>query len=79
MTEKRAALLVVAIIAATTIFGVLGRPGVDKAMNNQIKRENTAVCTRFGFAGTDRFTGCLAELADLRRRHSDMLAFYSWP
>ena len=83
MTEKRAALLVVAavaaFIAAATAFTASGRSDVVKAMNDQIEREDSALCAKFGFAATDKFAGCLADLADLRKRHSDMLASYSWP
>ena len=83
MTDRRAALLVTAAvagcIAAAIVSTATGRPDIVKAMDDQIEREDSALCAKFGVAATDKFAGCLADLADLRKRHSDMLASYSWP
>jgi hypothetical protein len=84
MAEKAAALLVVAmagvLLAAAAIVTASGiRPYGEPAISDQMEREDSALCSKFGFAAaTQKFTDCMLDLSDLRRRHIDLLASQSW-
>ncbi len=84
MAEKAAALLVVtlsgvvlATAATVTVSGM--RPYGERAISEEIEREDSALCSKLGFAAvTQKFTDCLLDLSDLRQRHIDLLASHSW-
>jgi hypothetical protein len=84
MAEKAAALLVVAIAgvvlaAAATVTASGIRPYGERAISEEIEREDGALCSKFGFAApTQKSTDCMLNLSELRHRHIDLLASYSW-
>ena len=70
-------LLIVVGGAAVRISGV--RPYGEQAILAQIEFEDSALCGKFGIAvATLKFSDCLADLADLRKRHAELLAAYTW-
>lgn len=72
------------IVAAVLSLGVaIGESGIrpygEQAILEQIDREDSALCGKFGLAiGTSQFSDCMIALADLRKRHVDLLTSYSW-
>jgi len=84
MTQKPAALLVAAmsgtIVVAAAIISTGGlRPYDYQEINAQIDNEDSALCTKFGFDNaTEKFKGCLLDLADLRKSTLDLLGAYAW-
>jgi hypothetical protein len=51
----------------------------EQAILAQIDHEDSALCSKFGIAAaTKKFSDCLADLADLRHRHAELLAAYGW-
>ena len=84
MTQRSAALLVAAmsgtILVAAAIISTSGlRPYDQQEINAQIDNEDSALCAKFGFDNaTEKFKGCLLDLADLRKRTLDLLGAYAW-
>ncbi len=67
--------LVCILISATGM-----RPFGEAEMRQQIEREDSLLCEKFGMrTETEKFSGCMSDLADLRNRHAQMLAFYDLP
>ena len=65
------------LIIAIKLSGV--RPYGEQAILIQIEHEDSALCDKFGLnKGTQAFANCLLDLADLRRKHIDLLVAYSW-
>jgi hypothetical protein len=83
MTEKSAALLV-SVLAGTLVLAaaIVSNSGLrpyDEAINAQIDQENSALCAKFGFdSATEKFKGCMGDLADLRKRETDLSGAYGW-
>jgi hypothetical protein len=69
-------LAVVVAIAAAAAPVLLGyAPYGQQAIDQQIDREDGALCAKFGFpAGANQFSDCKAALADLRHRHEALMA-----
>lgn len=62
---------------AVRISGV--HPYGEQAILAQIELEDSALCGKFGIAvATLKFSDCVADLADLRKRHAELLAAYTW-
>ena len=69
---------VVIICTAISVAGV--RPPGEAAMLKQIELEDSYLCETFGMeAGTRKFWNCVSALADLRKRHMEMVASYELP
>lgn len=69
--------LLIAVGSAIRISGV--RPYGEQAILAQIEHEDSALCGKFGIAvATLKFSDCVADLADLRKRHAELLAAYTW-
>jgi hypothetical protein len=75
------------IVMAIGLLGVIAgairtsglRPYGEQAILAQIEREDGALCGKFGIAvTTPTFSDCLTDLADLRRRHVELLTAYGW-
>jgi hypothetical protein len=68
-------LLIVLAIAGTTLPSLVGYSAYgQQAIDQQIDREDGALCEKFGFApGAGQNGKCKADLADLRRRHELLL------
>lgn len=63
--------LVSIVIAATGM-----RPFGEAEMQKQIEQEDSQLCQKFGIqAATDKFVGCMSDLADLRDRHLKMVRY----
>lgn len=64
-------LFVAVAVAGATLPRLVGLAAYDQqATDQQIDREDGALCEKFGFAsGTTQHNGCKTDLADLRRRH----------
>ena len=75
---------IVSAIAVVLAFGVMvqvsgARPYGEQAILEQIDREDSALCQKFGFAAsTLESAECVLNLADLRQRHVNLLRSYSW-
>jgi hypothetical protein len=69
--------LLIVVGGAVRISGV--RPYGEEAILAQIAHEDSALCGKFGIAvATLKFSDCVADLADLRKRHAELLAAYTW-
>ena len=69
--------LLIVVAGAVRISGV--RPYGEQAILAQIEHEDGALCGKFGIAvATLKFSDCVADLADLRKRHAELLAAYTW-
>ena len=69
--------LLIVIGGAVHISGV--RPYGEQEILAQIEREDRTLCDKFGIANAaPKFSDCLIDLADLRRRHVELLAAYVW-
>jgi hypothetical protein len=69
--------LLIVVGGAVRISGL--RPYGEQAILAQIEHEDGALCGKFGIAvATQKFSDCLADLADLRQRHAELLAAYAW-
>jgi hypothetical protein len=63
--------LVSAVISATGM-----RPFGETEMLQQIEREDSQLCAKFGLqAETQKFVDCMSDLADLRDRHVKMARY----
>lgn len=78
--------LIVTICAVCTILA-LGvaiqasgvRPYGEQEILEQVAREDSAFCQKFGIGATaTQFADCMFDLPDLRQRHVDLLTAYSW-
>ena len=69
--------LLIVVGGAIRISGI--RPYGEQAILAQIEHEDSALCGKFGIAAaTLKFSDCVADLADLRKRHAELLAAYTW-
>ena len=69
--------LLIVVGGAIRISGV--RPYGEQAILAQIEHEDSALCGKLGIAvATLKFSDCVADLADLRKRHAELLAAYTW-
>ena len=70
-----------AILIACTIISITGvRPPGEAEMLRQIEAEDSYLCGKFGMqAATQKFWDCMLDLADLRKRHMEMVAYYQVP
>jgi hypothetical protein len=68
-------LLVTVAIAGAVLPWIVGySPYGQKAMEQQIDRDDSSLCAKLGLAsGTQRGVECKTALADLRRRHEVLL------
>ena len=67
--------LVCIVISATGM-----RPFGEAEMQEQIEREDSALCGKFGMqVATEKFVGCMSDLADLRTRHVKMVRYWDLP
>ena len=68
------------IAVAAVSLSVAGiRPYGEQAILDQIDREDSILCSKFGLAtATQKFSDCLIDLADLRQHHVDMLTGWGW-
>jgi hypothetical protein len=87
LTFFRQDIRVIAIFSAIAVvlaFGVMvqvsgARPYGEQAILEQIDREDSALCQKFGFAAsTPESADCMLNLTDLRQHHVDLLQSYSW-
>jgi len=84
MSEGKAALLVGAIAGVLLAVAVaLPSSGVqpygDVAIEKQLAREDSAVCTKLGFATADKGSvRCADELTNLRQRSERVLIANGW-
>jgi hypothetical protein len=83
IVQKHPAAIVVVCAGLIIALAVqaLGEPPYGaNGMADRIAREDSDLCTRFGFA-PDRikFEECMRDLADLRARHEGLVVAYSWP
>lgn len=70
-TAIGAVVLVCAVISATGM-----RPFGEAEMLQQIEREDSELCQKFGLqAETQKFLDCMSDLADLRDRHVKMARY----
>ena len=68
---------VLALAVAVQFSGA--RPYGEQAILEQIDREDSALCQKFGFAAsTPESADCILDLTDLRQRHVDLLRSYEW-
>ena len=68
------------LITGVTISATGMRPFGEAEMLRQIDREDSQLCGQFGMTGgTERYRGCMRDLAALRQRHLEMVASYNWP
>jgi hypothetical protein len=79
--EIRPPFVVVPVVIAAIACGLLvyiGGPVYGQQdIAAQIERDDSALCNKFGFArGTPRAGECVADLAELRRRHERLIAPY---
>ncbi len=78
-TLLRPSLLVILFVAIALAGATLPRlagyaPYGQQAMDQQIDREDGALCQKFQFIlGTAQYNACKADLADLRLRHERLL------
>jgi hypothetical protein len=82
--NQPAAIVLIAISAVALVCIVISatgmRPFGEAEMQQQIEREDSALCEKFGMpATTDKFLACRSDLADLRSRHVKMVAFWDLP
>ena len=84
MSERHAALLVVAIAAAllavAIILPVQGfQPYGEATIQKHISQEDSALCAKFGLldASDPRSANCMAELASLRQQYRRLLVTYN--
>ena len=69
--------LLIVVGGAVRISGV--RPYGEQAILTQIEHEDSILCDKFVIAAaTMKFSDCLADLADLRHRHAELMAAYAW-
>jgi hypothetical protein len=80
MSERQlTSLVLVPLVAAVVIAGsvpwLMGyAPYGQQATDQQIDREDGALCEKFGFpSGAQQYSDCKVDLADLRRRHELLL------
>ena len=67
------------VIVAVLLSNAGIRPYVAQAMRDQIEREDSALCGKFGLAAApQKLSDCLIDLADLRQRHVDLLNVWGW-
>ncbi|HEY2619014.1 MAG TPA: hypothetical protein VGI78_16860 [Acetobacteraceae bacterium] len=76
-------IVIVLAIAVTSLAIAIPATGIrpygERAILEQIDREDGALCGRLGRAvGTSQFADCMIALADLRSHHVDLLNSYSW-
>ena len=72
-----AAGVLVIMMVSLSVAGT--RPYGEQAILDQIQREDSALCSKFGIApATQKFSDCLIDLADLRQRHVDLLNTWGW-
>lgn len=71
---------VAVVLFMDVIILALGtRPYGEQAILQQIDHEDSALCKKLGFTtGTLQSADCMIALADLRRRHVDLLTSHSW-
>jgi hypothetical protein len=56
------------------------RPPGEAEMLTQIELEDSYLCETFGMeTGSRKFQDCMSKLANLRRRHMEMVAHYDFP
>jgi hypothetical protein len=68
--------IVAAIVGAALPWVIGYAPYGQAAIDQQIDREDRALCTKFGFAsGTEGADECKAGLADLRRHHEQLMLY----
>lgn len=74
------ALVIAAIVVVALLPPLLGLPPYGKqAMLRQIDDQDSAECTKLGFAAaSEQFSGCKVDLAALRRSHTELLDAYAW-
>lgn len=77
------ATIVLVIATAVTLGAVIRASGIrpygEQAILQQIDKEDSALCQKFGLAvTTQQSADCMLALADLRHRHVDLLVAYSW-
>jgi hypothetical protein len=84
MSESKAAVLV-AVLGALLLTGsaALSSSGIraygEDAILKRISEEDNALCAQFGIAASSQsFAQCMADLADLRQRHVQLLKEYEW-
>jgi len=84
MSERKAAVLVAAVagllLAGSAVLSSSGiRPYGEEAVLKQIADEDSSLCTKFGLdAASQRHAECMADLANLRQRHVQLLTKYEW-
>ena len=74
--------ITIGAVALVCIFIVATgmRPLGEAEMQQQIEREDSELCGKFGMqAATEKFSTCMADLADLRIRHMKMVADWDLP
>ena len=82
--DRPAAIVPIAIgavaLACIAISSIGMRPLGDAEIQQQIEREDSQLCAKFGMqAATERFVACMSDLADLRSRHVKMVANWDLP
>jgi hypothetical protein len=76
--------MVLVVVAAILMVGLLPRliglrPYGEQALTEQIEREDSAQCVKFGFAaGSEQYSTCKVGLAAFGQRHEDLLVANSW-
>jgi hypothetical protein len=82
MSEKKAALLVAAV-AGLVLTGAAILPSSniqpygEATILKRIAQQDSDLCARFRFpAASQEFAQCMAELADVRQRHEQLLIAY---
>lgn len=84
MSDGRAAVLVAAIavllLGGSALLSTTNiRPYDEDAILKQIADEDSTLCSKFGLqAASQEFGQCVADLADLRQRHEQLLIAHSW-
>lgn len=71
---------IVAVLALGAIIRIAGvRPYGEQSILEQIERDDSALCRKFGLAtGKQQYADCMLDLADLRQRHVNLLISCSW-
>ena len=87
LAASRQNLGLVAVISAMAVVLVLGiaikvsgaRPLGEQAILEQIEREDSALCGKFGFAAkTPESADCMLDLSNVRQHHLELLQSHSW-
>ena len=70
-----------AVVIACVAISVTGvRPPGEAEMLKRINLEDSDLCEKFGLrAESPRFSDCMSDLKDLRRRHLEMVSTYDLP